>query len=178
MEEKMPVATLLTAATRNVITTPDVDKGRIIGLFERAYEFFATFTHNDIQRSLKRGNYEHNTTANPLASLRSYKARSLNGIWATAPYLHNGSVPTLYDLLLPAEQRPKEFMVGSREFDVKKVGFKSAGYAGFKYRTSIPGNNNTGHEYAAGRTAQPDGTVLPALTDNERWDLLEYLKTL
>ena len=52
------------------------------------------------------------------------KGRALNGIWATAPYLHNGSVPTLYDLLLPAADRPKKFRVGSRELDVKKVGLK------------------------------------------------------
>lgn len=52
-----------------------------------------------------------------------YKARPLNGIWATAPYLHNGSVPTLHDLLLPPQQRPKTFRVGCREYDPDKVGF-------------------------------------------------------
>ncbi len=52
-----------------------------------------------------------------------YIARPLNGIWATAPYLHNGSVPTLYDLLLPAEQRPRTFYTGSNEFDPVKVGY-------------------------------------------------------
>jgi len=52
-----------------------------------------------------------------------YKARPLNGIWATAPYLHNGSVPTLEDLLLPPEDRPKKFSVGCHGFDPDKVGF-------------------------------------------------------
>lgn len=117
----------------------------------------------------------------------AYKARPLNGIWATAPYLHNGSVPTLYDLLLPkrrvsdpieGEYRPDEFMVGSREFDPAKVGLKSIGYDGFLFRTSIWGNNNNGHEYASGLTPQPDGTFLPALTKEQRLDLLEYLKSL
>ena len=55
----------------------------------------------------------------------TYKARPLNGIWATAPYLHNGSVPTLYHLLLAAKDRPKSFTVGSREFDPKNVGFRT-----------------------------------------------------
>jgi hypothetical protein len=71
----------------------------------------------------------------------AYKARPLNGIWATAPYLHNGSVPSLYELLLSArrdddepaegepapEFRPDEFVVGSQEFDPIKVGFKVQG---------------------------------------------------
>ncbi|MCC8948170.1 cytochrome C [Bradyrhizobium sp. Arg62] len=52
----------------------------------------------------------------------SYVARPLNGVWATAPYLHNGSVPSLYDLLIPAAERPKSFCVGAREFDPLKVG--------------------------------------------------------
>lgn len=52
-----------------------------------------------------------------------YKARPLNGIWATAPFLHNGSVPTLDDLLLPPAQRPQEFRVGCRGFDPQKVGY-------------------------------------------------------
>jgi cytochrome c peroxidase len=53
----------------------------------------------------------------------AYKGRPLTGVWATAPYLHNGSVPTLYDLLLPPESRPRSFRLGSREFDPVKVGF-------------------------------------------------------
>jgi len=52
-----------------------------------------------------------------------YASRPLNGILATAPYLHNGSVPTLYDLLLPPENRPREFYVGTRQFDPERVGY-------------------------------------------------------
>lgn len=55
-----------------------------------------------------------------------YIARPLNGIWATAPYLHNGSVPSLYDLLLPQEQRPTTFYTGSHEFDPSRVGYLTA----------------------------------------------------
>ncbi|MFT7562053.1 MAG: hypothetical protein ACI93R_003987 [Flavobacteriales bacterium] len=121
----------------------------------------------------------------------AYKARPLNGIWATAPYLHNGSVPSLYELLLPArrdddelaegeparEFRPDEF-VGSREFDPIKVGFKAEGYSGFVFKTDRRWNFNTDHEYAAGRTARSDAKVLPAMTEAERWDLVEFMKTL
>ncbi len=100
----------------------------------------------------------------------SYKAGPLNGIWATAPYLHNGSVPTLADLLLPAAQRPASFDVGSRELKDETVGFESAEGSGvFRFDTSKPGNGNRGHEGAAyGTTLSPE----------ERLDLLEYLKTL
>jgi hypothetical protein len=96
-----------------------------------------------------------------------YKARPLNGIWATAPYLHNGSVPNLYQLLLPPEQRDATFSVGSREFDPKNVGFASSpGDGGFRFDTSLPGNRNTGHLYGTG------------LSDEQRWQLIEFLKTL
>ncbi len=87
----------------------------------------------------------------------AYKARPLNGIWATAPYLHNGSVPNLYQLLLPAEQRDPTFHVGSRQFDPKHVGFRTDAEAEglFEFRardddgTPIPGNSNAGHQYGA-----------------------------
>ena len=104
---------------------------------------------------------------NPLTSFLAYKARPLNGIWATAPFLHNGSVPTLYDLLLPAASRPKSFHVGRREIDPKKVGILTDKFDGsFEFDTSAPGNSNAGHEYGA------------ALGDADRWALVEYLKSL
>jgi hypothetical protein len=98
---------------------------------------------------------------------RSYKARSLNGIWATAPYLHNGSVPSLWQLLQPQEQRVKRFYVGSRELDPVNVGFDTAPYpGGFEFDTTLPGNSNAGHTW---------GTALP---DDQKWALIEYLKSL
>lgn len=187
LQRQAPAVTLLTAATRNVVTTPDRDKWFARRWIERSFDFTYTFFDNEVQPSLKNGNYTPDTTVQPFASAMAYKARPLNGIWATAPYLHNGSVPSLYDLLLPkrkpddpaeGEYRPDEFMVGSREFDPDKVGFKSTGYDGFLFRTSIWGNHNSGHEYASGRTQLPDGTLLPALTKEQRLDLLEYLKSL
>jgi hypothetical protein len=114
-----------------------------------------------------------------------YKARPLNGIWATAPYLHNGSVPDLYQLLLPADRRPAEFFVGSREFDPVNVGLRSdPGPRRFRFRTTdeagrpIPGNSNAGHEYGTGKPKADGGDGLPILTDDQRRQLVEYLKTL
>ena len=99
-----------------------------------------------------------------------YKARPLNGIWATAPYLHNGSVRTLRQLLLPSETRQKTFHVGSREYDPKDVGFVDAG--AYLFDTGLLGNSNNGHEgpeYGTERLEADPGTLEA---------LLEYLKTL
>jgi len=187
LEENAPVVQILTAATKGVVATPDPDKLFIRRWADWIYVLFMSIADNDIKPSVKAGNYNPDTRAQPYASLVSYKARSLNGIWATAPYLHNGSVPTLYDLLLPkkkktdtkkGEYRPDEFVLGSREFDAKYVGVKYKGYEGSKFTTSRMGDKNIGHEYAAGRTAQNDGTTLPALNETQRWELVEFLKTL
>lgn len=187
LQREAHAVALLNSATRNVVTTPDPDKSFVHRWIERSFDFAYTFFDNEVQSSLKHGSYIPDTTNNPFASILAYKARPLNGIWATAPYLHNGSVPTLYDLLLPkrrpgdpaeGEYRPDEFMVGSREFDPVKVGLKTIGYDGFLFRTHIWGNNNGGHEFASGRMPQPDGVFLPALTREQRLDLVEYLKSL
>ena len=97
-----------------------------------------------------------------------YVARPLDGVWATGPYLHNGLVPTLDDLLQPAAKRPPEFYIGNREFDPVKLGYISTPPEGMKnnFDTSKAGNLNKGHEY---------GTTL---SEAERKDLLEYLKSL
>jgi mono/diheme cytochrome c family protein len=119
-----------------------------------------------LEQTPKQGNHPQPTSEDPTADFMSYKARPLDGIWATAPYLHNGSVPTLYDLLLPASARPRTFSVGRREFDPGKVGYVSDGEIPFVLDTSLTGNSNRGHEY---------GTTL---SDADRAALLEYLKTL
>ncbi|MCJ2057183.1 di-heme-cytochrome C peroxidase [Methylobacterium sp. J-048] len=98
-----------------------------------------------------------------------YKARPLNGIWATGPYLHNGSVPNLHELLLPSARRSKTFRVGSRELDEARIGFRSD-TGPFLFDTALPGNANTGHEGPAYGTGQLD--------DVQRRQLLEYLRTL
>ncbi len=104
-----------------------------------------------------------------------YKARPLQGIWATAPYLHNGSVPTLYDLLLPPSQRPATFFVGTRQFDPEKVGFLTAksDENSFEFDTvdaagkPIDGNSNAGHDYGNA-----------SFSDGDRKALIAYMKTL
>ena len=100
-------------------------------------------------------------------STRGYLARPLRGIWATAPYLHNGSVATLDDLLKPAAQRLAKFPVGQREFDPVKVGYVTeVAEPYWIFDTTIPGNANSGHEFGAG------------LPDASRQELIEHLKTL
>jgi len=116
-----------------------------------------------------------------VAAPRAYRARPLGGLWATPPYLHNGSVPSLYQMLLPAEQRDKTFYVGSREFDPKNVGYSTAKFeGGFEFQTDQPndphpGNSNAGHEF---RNMPGKGVIGPELSDEERWAIIEYLKTL
>ena len=97
----------------------------------------------------------------------AYRARALNGVWATAPYLHNGSVPNLADLLRAPEDRTPKFFVGSREFDPVNVGLVSSQAPGtIEIDTTAIGNSNQGHRFSSN------------LTDQERRALLEYLKTL
>lgn len=99
-----------------------------------------------------------------------YVATALDGLWLRGPYLHNGSVPSVADLLEAAGQRPRVFWRGYDVIDPVKVGFVSEGREaerrGTRFDTSQPGNSNAGHEY---------GTALPP--DVKR-ALLEYLKTL
>lgn len=149
-----------------------------------------------------------------------YKARSLDGIWATAPFLHNGSVPNLYELLLPAVERSASFHLGSTEFDPVKVGFDTKWSEGrFRMNTSIPGNRNSGHEFRelteedvlndlgrklpiafllssdkslsnadrkkleesindTNQKPAVHGRVGPLLKDDERYAIIEYVKSL
>ena len=116
--------------------------------------------------------YRPNGIQAPLA----YKVRPLDGIWATPPYLHNGSVPTLYDLLSPVSERPKTFYSGSREFDPVKVGLITDPAPGLtRFDTSKPGNLNIGHEFS--NTPGP-GVIGRLIQPDERKAIVEYLKTL
>jgi hypothetical protein len=94
-----------------------------------------------------------------------YKARPLNGIWATAPYLHNGSVPNLAELLKSPADRVKSFHVGSKEYDPVHVGYEDDPTQPL-FDTTADGNSNAGHDYGG------------KLSSKERQDLLEYLKSL
>jgi mono/diheme cytochrome c family protein len=112
----------------------------------------------------------------------SYKPRPLAGMWATAPFLHNGSVPTVYDLLSPVADRPKTFRVGSREYDPVKLGLKQPDGGFWVLDTSLDGNHNTGHEFNVGykewKEGDPPahGLIGPLLTPDERLAIIEHLK--
>jgi processive rubber oxygenase RoxA-like protein len=106
-------------------------------------------------------------------NLLAYKARPLNGIWSAAPHLHNGSVPNLYQLLLPAEKRDKTFYIGTWDFDPVNVGYVSTKTPGsFLFDTTLKGNSNAGHEYGTGKYGKEP------FTEDEIWALVEYMKTL
>jgi hypothetical protein len=95
---------------------------------------------------------------------QKYWAASLPGVWARSPYLHNGSVRTMQELLTPPAGRAKTFRRGSRVYDAAQMGYADEG--AFLLDTTGPGNANTGHDY---------GTDLTAAQKRE---LIEYLKTL
>jgi hypothetical protein len=104
-----------------------------------------------------------------------YRSKTLVGIWATAPFLHNGSVPTIYHLLKPAADRPVTFPTGQREYDAINLGIQTdrskyvlpPGLPGFLMDTRLRGNWNTGHEWS----------FYPTLTDDKRYAIIEFLKT-
>ncbi|MCY1353535.1 hypothetical protein D9M69_398780 [compost metagenome] len=108
---------------------------------------------------------------------RGYKARPLDGIWATPPFLHNGSVPSLFQLLSPVTERASRFHVGSFEYDPKFVGFRTEEFPGsFLLDTAIKGNGNQGHEFRDG--CRKGGVIGRFLQPDERLALIEYLKVL
>ena len=98
-----------------------------------------------------------------------YVAPPLEGVWLNGPYLHNGSIPTLADLLEPPAGRPARFWRGYDVYDQARVGFVSEGAEarrlGTVFDVTQPGNSNGGHTY---------GTTLSA---GEKRALVEYLKT-
>jgi hypothetical protein len=108
------------------------------------------------------------------AKTDGYANQPLDGIWARAPYLHNGAVPTLWHLLQPQQDRPKSFFIGHGVYDAENVGFRlDAEQVGtrksFQFDTEQNGNSNSGH------SGEKYGTELP---DDAKRDLIEYLKTL
>jgi hypothetical protein len=105
-----------------------------------------------------------------------YKAAPREGVWATPPFMHNGSVPNLYEMLVPAGQRTKKFYLG-REFDPVKVGVDTSGKSGtYQVDTTLIGSSNKGHSFENGPLG--NGIIGPLLTDQERWAIIEYLKSI
>ena len=106
-----------------------------------------------------------------------YRPHPLNGIWASPPYLHNGSVPNIYELLSPYEERSKVFYTGNRTYDLNRLGYVSDRFrGGFKYDTSVEGNSNYGHLFQEGGPG--NGVIGPLLTPDDRLAIIEFLKTL
>jgi hypothetical protein len=99
-----------------------------------------------------------------IRSTRKVWASSLPGVWARSPYLHNGSVRTMQELLTPPKKRAKTFHRGSREFIESEIGYADNGT--YLLDTTLAGNSNAGHDYGTG------------LTDVEKRELIEFLKTL
>ena len=128
----------------------------------------------DMWTELAAGNYnafadDYDYDFGAFRKTNGYVAGDLTGLWITAPYLHNGSVPSLPELLEPPSDRTRVFYRGYDVYDPDRVGFVSPGSeaarAGFRYDTAEAGNSNAGHLY---------GTTLPA---EDKTALVEYLKT-
>jgi hypothetical protein len=150
-------------------------------VFRARRRFYDLRRYNEDERDEMNG-FGELDVPKPLAQ---YKPRPLAGIWAAGPFLHNGSVPTIYQLLLPADQRDKKFFVGTRDFDPVNLGLSTQpteGREGFWFDTSITGNSNVGHEFRKGyvpwQAGGPPryGVIGPELTEEERQDIIEYLK--
>ncbi len=116
----------------------------------------------------------------PVRASDGYQAPPLDGVWATAPYLHNGSVPTIYHLLNSAS-RPSRFTrsyeTGADDYDFDKLGWKTRAIDKARpgapaverrrvYDTSLLGRGNSGHFFG------------DALTDAHRLAIIEFIKTL
>jgi hypothetical protein len=132
-----------------------------------------------------------------------YPARPLASYWTTAPFLHNGSVPNLYQLLSPVNERDRSFWTGDLEFDPVNVGYMTKEFPGgfefrvrdtffnavsnalrgffssgtFRFTRDIAGNSNAGHEFRDAPKGTP-GVIGPFLTPRERVDIIEYMKVL
>jgi hypothetical protein len=140
--------------------------------------------------------YFRDTPRRVAEGTNGYKADMLHGIWAQAPYLHNGSVPTLGQLICPTT-RPRKFLRGNLYYDEALVGFEwstrpQARYGPHdtilikEYDTTIPGKANTGHTFGAHLC--PDTSGLDPVADRKAIEerllnsrvgaLLAYLKTL
>jgi hypothetical protein len=147
---------------------------------------------------LKVTGFRKNDFRAPLA----YPARPLTGYWATPPYMHNGSIPNLYEVMSPVSERSASFYTGSEEFDPVKVGYRTDKFeGGFRFDTKrnlleagvnsvrelfaghlgfdreIAGNSNLGHEFRNAPKGTP-GVIGPYLSPEERMAIIEYMKVM
>jgi len=155
---------------KNIVPTPVASEAISTGLLETAMKKLNPTT----EEAVKLHGYRELPIPRPQE--RSYKAGPRDGIWAEPPYLHNGSVPNLYEMLIPAKERTKKFYLG-RDFDPVKVGVDTTGNSGkFLMDTTLEGNSNAGHSFENGPLG--NGIVGPLLTEEQRWALVEYLKSI
>ena len=111
------------------------------------------------------------------AALKNYKSRPLHGIWATPPFLHNGSVRTIFQMISPRSERQAAFWSGTREYDPVHLGYQDLDLPGaVRFETRVTGNDNTGHEFRDG--CQKNGVIGPFLEVEERYRILEYIKLM
>ena len=156
------------ARYRTIIPATEIgtDRHRIDMWTEAAKERYANY---------REGGYDWDFRA--FHKTNGYLANELTGLWLRGPYLHNGSVPTLRDLLAPPDKRPVKFYRGYDLVDAANGGFTSQGSAGGQpptpaqrygtlYDTAVPGNANSGHLFGTG------------LSDQDKERLLAFLKTL
>ncbi len=112
--------------------------------------------------------------ANAKIPFGRYKAAPRDGSWAIGPFLHNASVPNLYELLSPAKERSQTFYVNS-QFDPIKVGINTKQTTGFKFDTKLEGNSNAGHSF---ENAKGPGVIGRLFTETERYEIIEFLKSI
>jgi hypothetical protein len=114
---------------------------------------------------------------NESENLLGYKPRPLHGVWATPPFLHNGSVRTIFQLLSPVEERESEFWVGTKEYDPRYLGYRNDNLEGSILQKAVDiGNGNAGHEFRTG--CDKYGVIGPFLPEGDRWAIIEYLKVM
>jgi len=153
-------ALVLLGVASNVITSDHFDT---LGFRIRAENADRELPANEAVEKLI-VEYQNGQVDRNLLTPTAYRAKPLNGIAFTAPYLHNGSVRSLWELLHSPAQRATTFRVGSREYDPSWVGYKNEG--DFVFDTTKRGNSNAGHTY---------GNDLGLY---DKFFLLQYLKTL
>jgi hypothetical protein len=114
---------------------------------------------------------------NKVRAFAGYKARTLDGIWSTPPFLHNGSVPNIYELLSPPAERSVTFWLGTYEYDPIKMGYVSTqGAKSFLFDTRLSGNSNAGHAFTDDN--KTIGKIGRQLSPEERMEIIEYLKVI
>ena len=187
----VPLATIGTDPQRNIAWDNNVvDASKLTGASSpdwldtsEGLEFLTKNTKNQAYDELglsaiERAEYDGFGRPAIARNTGSYKAKPLDGVWASAPYLHNGSVPTMYQLLSPVAQRPKKFWVSlNQEYDPAHLGLKSVQTPNaYNFDTALTGNSNAGHEFSNNKKKQ--GVIGRLLGHAERLALIEYLKAL